>query len=410
MKLNKKSFIVLNASSFLLILFGLGAFNLLGAHSAGLSELEQRDLAQSPTFTWNKLIKGEYARELENYFSDHFAFRSKLVQAGAELKGLKGLPEKSGVSIVERGDNTAASSSVAGTDKVKYLIMNNQATTLFSYSAEAGKQYAAAINTLTASVSQNVRIYDLLAPSAAAFLSDAKYRDMSDSQKDAFSAIYKQLAKGVKGVDAYSTLEQHSAEYIYFRTDHHWTALGAYYAYAQFMKTMGEMPKSLNAYKKGTIAGFLGSSYKATLNSSLKSHPDTITYYVPDGDYTYTVGTKKSASRKAVDPHYAAAGNGFYAVFLGGDVPEGQIRTGNKNGKRLVVVKDSYANALIPFLIPHFEEIDMIDPRTYKGNLASYVKSKRITDVLFLNSSTAARTTSWAQLLNTNLGLSGLKR
>ncbi|MBM7568733.1 DHHW family protein [Paenibacillus sacheonensis] len=407
MKINKKSFVALNAGTFLLILFGLGAFNLLGAHSAGLSELEQRKLAQTPTFTWNKLFKGEYARELESYFSDNIVFRSSLVQAGAGLKGLKGLPEKNGVSILERGDNTAASSSVTGSDKVKYLIMNNQAVTLFNYSAEAGKQYAAAINKFKASVHSNVRVYALLAPSAAAFLNDSKYREMSDSQKDAFSAIYKQLSKGVNGVDAYSALEQHRSEYIYFRTDHHWTALGAYYAYTQLMKSMGEKPDSLSDYKKGTITGFLGSSYKATLSSNLKSHPDTITYYVPDGGYTYTVRTKKSTSRQVVDPHYATAGNGFYAVFLGGDFPEGQILTVNKNGKRLVVVKDSYANAFIPFLIPHFEEIDMIDPRTYKGSLAAIVKSKKITDVLFLNSSTAARTTSWAQLMNTNLGISG---
>ncbi|REE88918.1 DHHW motif protein [Paenibacillus taihuensis] len=408
MKLNKKSFILLNAVSFLLILFGLGAFNLLGTHSAGLSELEQRNLAQTPTFTWNKLFKGEYARELESYFSDNFVFRSSLVQAGAELKGLKGLPEKNGVSILERGDNTA-SSSVTGSDKVKYLIMNNQAVTLFNYSAEAGKQYATAINTFKASINANVRVYSMLAPSAAAFLDDSKYRDMSDSQKDAFNAIYKQLAKGVTGIDAYSALEQHRSEYIYFRTDHHWTALGAYYAYTQLMKTIGEKPHSLSNYKKGTITGFLGSSYKATLSSSLKSHPDTITYYVPDGGYTYTIGAKKSASRQVVDPHYATAGNGYYAVFLGGDFPQGEILSGNENGKRLVVVKDSYANAFIPFLIPHFEEIDIIDPRTYKGNLAAFVKNKKITDVLFLNSSTAARTTSWAQLLNTNLGMSGKK-
>lgn len=408
MKHVPKLLISINSLIFLLILFGLGAVNLFGSHGAAMSEMEQRDLAEKPAFSWVGLFKGKYTRELDNYFSDHFAFRSQLVQVGAELKGLKSLPDTNGATIVEqKGDNTDSSQSVTGKDSVKYLIFDNRAVMLFSYSAEAAKQFAASLNRFRKSVDPQVRIYSMIAPSSAAFVDNAKYRDMSDSLKEAFASINKQLSGGITPVNAYKALESHQKEYIHFRTDHHWTALGAYYAYSELMKQLGEKPVALSHYKKGTIKGFLGSTYKATLSSVLKANPDTIDYYVPKDGYEYTVRTTtgKNATRRVVDPRYAEAGNGFYAVFLGGDFPLGTIKTGQKNGKRLVVVKDSYANALIPFLLPHFEEINVIDPRFYKGNLKDFVKDRKITDVLFMNSSSAARNTGWSQLLNEKLGM-----
>ncbi|MCR8641739.1 DHHW family protein [Paenibacillus sp. N1-5-1-14] len=395
-----------NILLFLLIVFVIGTVTLINSSSVGMSELEQRDLGKRPVFSWNRLISGEYTRMLESYYSDRFAFRSTLVQAGSELKGLRGLPDKNGESIIVRhGDNTASNSSVIESDAVKYLITNDQAYTLFTFSSEAAKQYAAALNRFRVSIDSNIRVYSLLAPSSAAFLDHSKYRDMSDSQKDAFAAIYGQLSEGIKAVDVYSTLEEHRSEYTYFRTDHHWTALGAYYAYSELMKTMGERPELLSTYKKETIEEFLGSSYKATLSGDLKSNPDTIEYYVPIVDYKFTVryGNARSSSRHVVDPQFATASNG-YAVFLGGDFPQGKITTGANNGKRLLVVKDSYANALVPFLVPHFEEIDVIDPRHFEGSLTAYMKEHRFTDVLFLSSSTAARTAVVAKLLSDKIG------
>ncbi|SDW10447.1 DHHW family protein [Paenibacillus sp. CF384] len=402
MKLKLKLLIALNATLFVLMLLGIGTVNLFASPSADKSELEQRDLALKPAFSWARLFAGEYTHEMDQYFADHFAFRSTLLQAGAGLKGLKGLPDKGGATIVEQGgDNTAAGSSVTGSDSVKYLILGDRAITLFNYSAEAANRYAKALNRFKASVDPHVHVYSMLAPSSAAFLGDSKYRDMTDSQQDAFAVIDSQLNKGITPVDAYAALKQHRSEYIYFRTDHHWTSLGAYYAYSELMKKMDVKPRPLNTYKKGSIENFLGSSYKATLSAKLRVHPDTIDYYDPQVEYSYKALTtkEKSVSRHVVDPHYAAAGNGFYAVFLGGDFPLGEITTKHKNGKKLVVVKDSYANALIPYLLPHFEEIDIIDPRYYKGSITAYVKEHRITDVLLLSSSTAARTTHVAELL-----------
>ncbi|WP_051318123.1 DHHW family protein [Cohnella thermotolerans] len=293
-------------------------------------------------------------------------------------------------------------STVVNVNGVNYLVMEDRAASLFTYSASAAEQYAAALNRFAKSVDSKVNVYSLLVPTAAEFIDNAKAQAASASQKAAFDRINGLLDSRLVRVDAYSALEAHKSEYVYFRTDHHWTALGAYYAYGKLMESMGEQPAALSEYKNGTIKGFLGSEYKATKSAELAKRPDTLVYYTPSRKYTFTAHTSsgKSSSRKVVDPRYAKQGNGYYAVFLGGDFPWGEIATGSKNGKKLAVVKDSFANALIPFLLPHFETIDVIDPRYFKDNLLDFVKERQITDVLFLNNSTVARTTGIATLLN----------
>jgi hypothetical protein len=417
----------LNLILFLVFIFGFGIVNLMRSNSQEVSELEQREIAQRPVLTMDRFFEGEYTRDFDNYFSDNFVFRTSLVKVGTGLKELKGFPDKDGASIVVQGgdnmavdlnkpeetggkgqgDTPAEDSSVSGVNSVKYLVLKDRAYTLFTYSASAAEKYADALNRFKKSVDSNVNVYSLLAPTSVEFAKNDKYREMSASQKDAFTHINERLDAGIKQVDAYGALKDHNEEYVYFRTDHHWTALGAYYAYGKFMESIGDTPVSLSKYKKGDIKDFLGTAYKATLSDKLKAHPDTITYYTPFTDYSYIMHTTtgKAVERKVVDANYAKKGNGFYAVFLGGDFPWGEIKTNNKNGKILAIVKDSYANAFIPFLLPHFEKIIYIDPRYFNENLTDFVKKEKITDVLFLNNSTVARQDGIAKLLNEKMDI-----
>jgi hypothetical protein len=402
--------IKLNLILFLIFIFGFGIVNLLRPHSQEVSKLEQRNIATQPEFTADRFFTGEYTRDFDNYFSDNFAFRTSLVQVGTSLKGLKGLPDENGISIVvSGGDNMAvdmnakgASSSVTAVDSSDYLILKDRAYTAFNYSAPAAEMYADALNRFRKSVDTKVRVYSLLAPTSVEFSKNEDVQKLSDSQQDAIAHVNERLDEAIGQVDAYGVLNDHKDEYIYFRTDHHWTALGAYYAYTNLMKTIGETPVPLSKYQKNDITEFLGTAYKQTLKNELKTHPDTITYYTPFTKYTYTMytSTGKGISRKVVDPNYAKYSSTFYAVFLGGDYPWGEIKTNNNNGKRIVVIKDSYANAFIPFLLPHFENVYYIDPRYFKGNIIDFVKEHKITDVLFLNNSTVARNDGIAKLLN----------
>ncbi|MCD9021300.1 DHHW family protein [Cohnella silvisoli] len=399
----------LNLILFLVFIFGFAVVNLFRPQSQEMSQLEQRDITKQPEFTVDRFFDGAYTRDFDNYFSDNFAFRTSLVQVGTGLKELKGFPDEDGASIVvQGGDNMAVSqtdkgegSSVTDVNSSQYLIFKDRAFTAFKYSAPAAEMYADALNRFRDSVDSKVRVYSLLAPTSIEFIENEKYKELSDSQKDAFAHINGLLDEEIGQVDAYGGLNDHKDEYVYFRTDHHWTALGAYYAYSKLMEKIGETPVPLSKYKKNDIKEFLGTAYKQTLKNELKTHPDTLTYYTPFTSYTYTMhsSTGKAIQRKVVDPNYAKNSSTFYAVFLGGDFPWGEIKTNNNNGKRIVVVKDSYANAFIPFLLPHFEKVYYLDPRHFNESLTEFVKEQKITDVLFLNNSTVARNDGIAKLL-----------
>ncbi len=325
--------------------------------------------------------------------------------AGIGLAGLFGTDSGEGDRNEQSGGSEAAGEGdgeIVVVDSVRYLILDDRSVHLFTYSAAAAELFADALNRFKAAADPGVNVYCLLAPTSAEFVESRKYREMSDSQKAAFARVDGMLDPGIVRIDAYGALEKHRDDYLYFRTDHHWTALGAYYAYDRFMQAIDDEPVALEEYAAGVIEGFLGSDFKATSSEKLKANPDAISYYAPLREYVYTAYSTKDQplDRRVVDPKYAGEEAGFYAVFLGGDFPWGKIETGNRNGKRIVVVKDSYANAFIPFLLPHFETVYYIDPRTFKGNLNDFAKEREITDVLFLYSSTAARTTSVGSFLN----------
>jgi hypothetical protein len=403
----------LNIILFLVFIFGLTAVNLLGSKSQTVSELEQRAIQKKPAFTLDRFFEGKFTREYDNFFADNFAFRSSLVQVGTDMKQLKGLPVGDTASIVVQGGdnmavnmNTEAGAAVSSATTSKYLILEDRAFTLFTYSASAAEKYAQALNRFKASVDPKVHVYSLIAPTSSEFLENDKYKEMSDSQKEAFDHINQLLDPSIGRVDAYGALNEHRNEYVYFRTDHHWTALGAYYAYTKFIDTIGEKPVPLDQYEAGEIEGFLGTAYKGTLSTDLRSNPDRLTYYTPFVENTYTMHTSKGKSvvKKVVDPNYAK-GNTAYATFLGGDYPWGEIETSNQNGKRIAVVKDSYANAFVPFLLPHYEKVYYIDPRYLNENMLDFVKREKITDVLFLNNSTVARNDGIAKLLNEKMDI-----
>lgn len=285
---------------------------------------------------------------------------------------------------------------------VKYFLSGNTAVTLFAYDPNAADQYAGALNKFKKSIDPTIRVYSLLAPTAAEFETSELAKQNSDSEKEAFARINEKLDSEINQVDAYNAIATHLDEYVFFRTDHHWTALGAYYAYSRFMETIGEKPVSLSQYKEGTIDGFLGTEYKTLKSEALRTKPDTIAYYVPQTNYTYTAYSTKNQpmKRDVVNAKYANDSIGLYSVFLGGDYPWGEISTDNKNGRRLVVVKDSFANPFIPYLLPHYESIYFVDPRTYKGNLTDFVKERQATEVLFLNNATVARNAGIAQSID----------
>lgn len=450
-----------NLLLFLMPVFALFALNLLLPKGEEVSKLEKRTLRAFPSFSLSSLWSGQYFKEFDNYFADHFVFRDRLVQAGSEIKDWRGLTGEDRVSIVvQKGGNnmfqdlaksappdkaasvqqdagaaskgtgtgaeaqsaapatspgtgagagaattsaTAAEAAkdVQNTDSERYLVLKDRAMALFSYVPEYGQAYAEALRNFQKAIDPKIRVYNLLAPTAIEFVKEAKYKTLSDSQKDAIGQIYKALGPNITPIDAHSALRKHTDEYIYFRTDHHWTALGAYYAYTAFMDRIGEKPVPLSQYEREEWDGYLGSAYSATLDVNLKKNPDTVSFYKPfvPHDYALHWVDEVGLKRNVVDRSYAEEGGGGYAVFLEGDSPWGAIETDNKNGKKLLVIKDSYANPFVPFLLPHFQTVYFIDPRHFTSHIFDFVKEKGVTDVLFLNNLAVTAYNGYTELL-----------
>ncbi|MFC5528977.1 DHHW family protein [Cohnella yongneupensis] len=429
-----------NIALFLIPIVTITAMNLFASKDQTVSLLEKRDIQPMPKLTLDSIVDGTYTKQFDNYYSDHFVMRESMVETGSNIKSLKGWNSSDGVALVEAGGNNMSenlgapttegqpeatgaatdnsdavpvsadvavaskddgSEGVVQTEKSTYLVIKDKAMLLYHSSAPASADYAATLNRLRAALKPNVNLYSLLVPSQVEFVEEAKYKKLNDSQKDAFANVYAQTDKGVIPVPAYAHIEPHKGEYVYYRSDHHWTTLGAYYAYEGVAEAMGVKALPLSSFKKQEIKNFLGSAYSATLNTAMKKNPDTITTYMPTTKFKFDVyKTSKPKSHPLVETTMPTDGRGGYAVFLGGDFSLGRITTDVHNGKRLLLVKDSYANAMVPFLVPHFEEIDIVDPRYYKGNLLTLVKDRKITDVMLENSPIVTTYNSLAKMID----------
>ncbi|MGE5454057.1 MAG: DHHW family protein, partial [Methylocystaceae bacterium] len=174
---------------------------------------------------------------------------------------------------------------------------------------------------------------------------------------------------------------------------------GAYYAYAEFVKYTGSEPVPLSYYQSGQQDGFKGSFYNLTLDKTLAEKPDTLIYYQPFISSKFIIynpeGTQEIPILKMdnLNTEYK------YAVFLGGDHPLGRITTSVTNGKKIAVIKDSYGNAFIPFLLPHYQEIFVIDPRHYKEDLGKLVRDNGIQELLVLDYAVAPRFEAYVKSL-----------
>ena len=267
---------------------------------------------------------------------------------------------------------------------------------LFGGSKSAAEYYASVVNKYGDAFGSGVQVYNMVIPKHAELYDfPRKYQNISNSEKDSIDYIYSMLDSDVKSVDAYSVLEAHKDEYLYFNTDHHWTGLGAYYAYTAFMNAAGLSYYDYGSYTKHTINGFLGTLYSGTnMAKALEENPDYVEWCefpVANKTYQYNKGDLQNYFSSSV-MHGYASGPYSYGVFLGGDYPLTIIKTNVNNGRKLVIIKESYGNAPATYIASGFEETYVVDERYYDGNLVELVESRGITDVLIINNCAAANT------------------
>jgi len=254
----------------------------------------------------------------------------------------------------------------------------------------AARRYAAILNSYSSALPDNIRIFSMLAPIRVEFMGE-RYAASNDSQRETINKIYDLLDERIIRTPTYERLAAHADEYIYFRTDHHWTALGAYYAYLSFVEAAGLQPIGIENYIENSIPNFLGSFGRGTQNRTVRDHPDTLYYYVIDNGTTFSrrmFSIPQDMSRLS------------YRVFMGGDYAKLDYTSSNRNGRVLVVVKDSYANALIPWLSANYERTIVIDPRQFTGSVSRLLEEFESADLLFMNYVAATAMSDFIEMIN----------
>jgi len=254
------------------------------------------------------------------------------------------------------------------------LVFPDNLMEIFNYNEYGCVRYAQAVEAYAVALQDRARVFNVLVPTQIEFIPE-RFQSVTDSQLVAIQRVYDDLKLAIP-VDAYSRLKAHAAEYIYFRSDHHWTALGAYYAYLAYAETAGLVPVTIDKYIRHDLPGFLGYLYNMSPSTQLRENPDTISYYLLADPPWLSVNLI----------HLPGADQALtYRIFLGGDYPLYEIYTSVGNGRTCVVIKDSYANAFVPWLVPHYETILVIDPRHYEGSVMHLLADYNDIDLIVLD-------------------------
>ena len=251
---------------------------------------------------------------------------------------------------------------------------------LMLYGGGSGTTYATALNYLQEQVGSDVSIYSMPAPIATQYYLPASASDYSNDQESSMQNVAAQLSDSITTVDVFPVLAKHTSEEIYLRTDHHWAPLGAYYACQTFASAAGVPFADLSSYEAEYAEGYVGTLYSFSGDSRILNDPETFVTYYP------TVSYRTDYYDCSFDYSYTndlILGRGDYLTFMGSDELICKVTTSVGNGRKLLIVKDSYGNAEIPFYTSSFDEIYVVDMRYLEANLINMIEDLGITDVLF---------------------------
>lgn len=326
------------------------------------SEKENRQLQTLPKFSFSSLFSGSFATRFESYCSDQFAGRDAWIETKAFAELAQGKQQNNGVFLCD-GERL-----------------------IEPYTAPEGERLVRAVRAADAFSEKGIPATLALIPTSAEIYSDLLPEGAANAdQRAVIDAVYARSA--LQTADILSPLSAHKNEYIFYSTDHHWTSLGAYYA-ANALRSLWELPE----IDKATLTPeTVSESFCGTLYSS-----SGFFWVLPDQMETLIAAPEKSSVTR-----YETNGNketlplynydkltikDKYTFFLGGNIPRAVVDTGTENAPSLLILRDSYADSLVPFLTDAFSEIHLIDLRYYTGSVKEYIAENAIDRVLLLYS------------------------
>ena len=327
---------------------------------------ENRMLATKPKFRLSSLISGDYDEKFEAYMDDQFVGRDMWRKLKVMVDRIGGSRLENGVYI---GTNGQLLEQIEVADE-NHLAANIKAIKSFSESQS------------------KIPVRMMLVPDAANVLNHSlPSLAKPEDQTQMFSMVRKDLGDSVEWIDVSTELNKHKTEKIYYKTDHHWTTLGAFYAFQAAAPSLGIDGDLSGKYVSYTVSdsfnGMLAS--KSGVNFGEKEQIDI---YVPTEEDTDLIVDYVDEGKRSTSLYDSSKlkEKDQYTVFLGGNSSLLDIRTVSTSTKRLLLVKDSFANSFIPFLTPYYREIVVVDPRYYSGTINDLMDSYRISEVLFLYS------------------------
>lgn len=465
----KKLYNVLLCTALALLLV-IGVWSLFG-NGETVSAVDGKTLAEKPEFTFASLFDGSYLPALERSYSDHFPMRDMLLEVGKTMNrfyyysgsdenavliigGSTGAeqggerldtaltpqvtpseqPPASDETPEKKPDNAPAEPAPEDTPQQpeeqtppeldepaeedatwagNVIVVGTRAMEIPSANEQIIESYADAVGRLADAMGSGVRTISLVTPNGGEFYSPQSMHTGIHSQKAMIEHCYASMDAGIVTVDAYSGLRDHADEYIYFRTDHHWTQLGAYYAYQKFCEAAGFEAVALDRLQTGVYENFVGSMYTFTKgypqSETLYNNPDTLTYYLPiyetHAKYYADASLQNGVAVSVVYTQLPESTTNKYLCYIGGDTPVCVIESAAEGGT-CIVLKESYGNAFVPFLTSHYSKIIVIDPREFNRDgkpsldLASFAAEQGIDDLIVINYPYMINNTSYIAWLN----------
>ncbi|WP_455543743.1 DHHW family protein [Intestinibacter sp.] len=366
-----------------LFVFYIALFVLLNTfgEKRTFSETENRVLQSKPSFSIEKLFEGRFIKKYEDYKVDQFFNRDFWIDVKIKTDKLLLKKESNGVYL----------------GKDDYLLEKFNKPNKENVSKNLD-----AINTF-AKKYKNVKQYMLISPTSVNILSShLPAAAPVENQQEYLDEYSKKLDSNISFVDTYTTMLEHKEEDIFYRSDHHWTSLGAFYSYQKLADVMDFTAKDSDDYDielvSNSFEGALAS--KSGYNTKQK---DKVNVYIPKNEDDQVIVNYEEEQKKTATLYDSKKleEKDKYQVFLGGNHPIVKIDTSSTSGKTLLIFKDSYANCFVPFLTSHFSKIILVDPRYYYEDIDELMKNENVDEVLYLyNANTFFSDTTLAPVLN----------